>query len=393
MFRNLARLVTLIFKAVPRKLILSIATIGVVLIFVYAAAAQNALINGTVTDASGALVQHAKVTATNTATNIARSAETGTAGVYSITELVPGPYQVVIEVAGFKAVKFAALTLTVDQAVTLNAKLQVGNIQEEVSVIGEAPFIDTTDAQVSTVVDQEQMQALPLITRDPYQLIYLSPGVTIDDAPNGGPSVGGARGRNNNFMLDGADNNNTDVAGNITTQNPDSAAEFRVITNNFAPEYGRNNGAVIDVITRSGTNRLHGDVFYFGRWDAMGARDYFNHVAFTPSGVVTQPKNPYERNLYGASLGGPIIKDKTFFFVNYQGNRYITTRAGVATLPTPAFKTGVFTFNNTQPGGQVRLSTSCLGLAPITRPAWVLIRSCKRYSRFIPIPRTSIRMG
>jgi hypothetical protein len=330
-----------------RNLVVNALAISVILVLSAAAGAQTASVNGTVTDASGAVVQHAKVTATNTATNIARSTDTGNSGVYSITDLVPGPYEVKIEKDGFRTVRYAALTLTVDQTATLNASLEIGTNKEQVTVEGAEVPVDTTDAQLSNVVEHEQMTELPLILRDPYQLVLLGPGVTQSDGM-GGVSVNGGRERNNNFLLDGADNNDTEVPGGLgglTSQNPDSTEEFRVITNNFAPEFGRNNGAVIDVITRSGTNTLHGNAFYFGRWDALGARDFFNHQVDPDTGLVVA-KNPYVRNLYGASLGGPLVKDKTFFFVNYQGDRFITNVTNTSTVPTAAFESGIFTYTN-----------------------------------------------
>jgi hypothetical protein len=332
-----------------RSVFLAAAAVSLILVLVCTSGAQTASINGTVTDASGAIVPLATVTATNTATNIARSTETGSSGVYSLTDLVAGPYDLTIEKSGFGPVRYAALTLTVDQTVTLNAKLEVGSNKEQVTVEGTAVPVDTTDAELSSVVQHKQMTELPLILRDPYQLVLLSPGVTQSDGM-GGISANGERERNNNFMLDGADNNDTEAPGGlggITSQNPDSTEEFRVITNNFAPEYGRNNGAIIDVLTRPGSNDLHGDAFYFGRWNALGARDYFNHQILSDGSVA--PQDPYNRNLYGASLGGPIIKDKTFFFVNYQGARFITNRTNTSTVPTSALKTGVFTYTNPDP--------------------------------------------
>lgn len=326
------------------------------------AVAQTASINGTVTDISGAVVPHAKVTATNTATNTARTSDTGNAGVYSMTELVPGPYDVTIEKTGFSTRRFTALKLTVDQALTLNANLEVGSSEQQVTVEGDVVPLDTTDAQLSNVVGHEQMTELPLILRDPYQLVLLSPGVTQSDNL-GGISANGGRERNNNFMLDGADNNDTEVPGilgGLTSQNPDSTEEFRIITNNFAPEYGRNNGAIVDVITRSGTNNFHGDAFYFGRWDALGARDYFNHQIDPTTGLVA-PKAPYIRNLYGGSLGGPLVKNKTFFFVNYQGDRFVTNLTNASVVPTSAFKSGVFTYTNSQTGASQAINVTTPG--------------------------------
>ena len=179
---------------------------------------------------------------------------------------------------------------------------------------------------------------LPLLTRNPYELVLLSPGATQPNNGNNGFSVNGSRDRNNNFLLDGVDNNDTSVPGGgtgILGANPDSTQEFRVITNNFNAEDGRNTGAIIDVITRGGSNQFHGDGYWFGRYNALGARDFFNS---DPA-----PQDPYVRNDFGFSVGGPIIKDRTFFFINGEYQRFRTTLTESRTVPTAAFKSGVFT--------------------------------------------------
>jgi hypothetical protein len=262
-------------------------------------AAQTASINGTVSDSTGAVVDHARITVRNTGTNAVRNIETSSAGVYNITALPAGPYEMMVEKDGFKSVKYQSLILTVDQALTLNAQLEVGSNTEQVTVEGGtvAP-INTTDAQVSNVIDEKQMQALPLILRDPYQLVLLTPGTTYTNDTTGGFSLNGGRSRNNNFLLDGTNNNDAGVpGGGFATLNPDATAEFRVITNNYLPEFGRNSFGVVDIISRSGTNQLHGDVYYFGRWDALGARDYFNSAA-----------RPGCRAVRGAGQSGPDLK-------------------------------------------------------------------------------------
>jgi hypothetical protein len=320
--------------------------LSVVLMLVCAAGAQTASINGTVTDPSGALVLHATVTATNTATNIDHTADTGTSGVYSIIQLPPGPYDVTIEKSGFRPVRFAFLTLTVDQALTLDAKLEVGGSSTSVTVEGTsvAP-INTTDAQVSSVVDSQQMEALPLILRDPYQLILLSPGTTQTNSGLNGFSINGGRERNNNFELDGTSNNDPGVpGGGLVTLNPDATEEFRVISNSYDAEFGRDSSAVIDIVTRSGTNHIHGDVYYFGRWNALGARDYFNPEA------TTGKQSPYVRNIFGVAIGGPVIKNKLFYFFNYEGNRFATATTADATVPDPTYKTGDFTYTDPTAG-------------------------------------------
>src|ERR1700683_1731895 len=305
----------------------------------------SASINGTVTDASGAVVPNASITAVNEATSASRDAETRATGTYSLPNLVPGAYDVTIEKAGLKTVKFVALPLTVDQALTLDVKLELGGTTQTVTVEGTqiAP-INTTDAQISNVVEEKQIQDLPLILRDPYQLVLLTPGVTQTNSSLGGFSVNGGRERNNNFLLDGTNNNDPGVPGTgFALLNPDDTEEFRVITNNYLPEFGRNSGSIIDIITRSGSNQIHGDMYYFGRWDALGARDYFN----TPE---TGPKNPYIRNTFGASIGGPIKKDKLFYFFNYEGNRFITSTEASADVPAPGFATGVFNYTDSGSG-------------------------------------------
>ena len=322
--------------------------------------AQTATVTGTALDSSGAAVTGATVTAVNTGTGAERTAVTNATGFYTMANLTPSVYVFTFTQTGFKAVKIDNVTLTVDQYLTLDCKFEIGALTATVEVSsGAAAQIDTETPTLSNVVEHTQMTELPLILRDPYQLVLLGPGVTQSDGL-GGISVNGGRERNNNFLLDGTDNNDADVPGGLgglVAGNPDSTEEFRVLTNNFAPEYGRNNGAIIDVITRSGTNNYHGDLFYFGRWDALGARDYFNHQIDPLTGDVAA-KNPYTRNLYGGSFGGPIIKDKTFFFINYQADRFVTSLTNTSTVPTAAFKSGIFTYTNPVTGATQSLNVT-----------------------------------
>src|ERR1700678_8780 len=324
---------------------------------------QTSTLTGTALDSSSAAVTDAAVTATNAATGVTRTTTTTSTGAYTIPNLPPAVYTITFTKDGFKTAKFQGITLTVDQTLTLDCKFEVGALSATVEVNSDSVAnVDTETPTLSNVVEHTQMVELPLILRDPYQLVLLGPGVTQSDSGLGGVSINGGRERNNNFLLDGTDNNDADVPGGLgglTSQNPDSTEEFRVITNNFAPEYGRNNGAIIDVITRSGTNAWHGDAFYFGRWDALGARGYFNTV--DPSTGLVEPKNPYIRNLYGGSVGGPIVKDKTFFFVNYQGDRFITNVTNASTVPTEAYKTGIFTYTNPNTGVSQALNVTVPG--------------------------------
>ena len=316
-----------------------------------AAFAQTASIKGTVSDAKDALVQGATVTATNTATGAVRKVESGSTGVFAATNLPVGTYNVSIEKESFKTVQVPGVVLTVDQVQTINANLEVGATSESIEVRGdELPGVELQDAQVSNVVDSRRALDLPLILRDPYQLVLLSPGAVQSNSGLGGFSSNGSSERNNNFLLDGADNNDTSVPGipgGIIAANPDSIEEFRIITNNYLPEFGRNDGAIIDVVSKSGTNQLHGTAYWFGRYNRLGARDYFNHNINPSTGLVDK-KNPYVRNDFGFSIGGPIIKDKTFFFFNDEIQRFRTTVTipTPPTVPTAAFKSGKFTYTD-----------------------------------------------
>jgi len=308
--------------------------------------AQTGSISGSVSDSSGAVVAEAEVTVRNLGTNLSRTTGTSGSGAYSVTELPVGSYEVTVKKTGFKSFRAANVPLTVAQVLTLNAQLQVGSVSDAVEVTaGRINDVDLETAQVSNLVDQKQMQDLPLITRDPYSLVLLSPGTSQTDSAHGGFAVNGGRDRNNNFLLDGVDNNDTSVPGipdGVLAANPDSTEEFRVITDTFNAEFGRNTGAIIDVVTKSGTNQFRGSVYEFGRWNGFGgARDWFNPAS-------QGPMNPYVRNQFGGSIGGPIIKDKTFFFFNQEIDRFRTTLTTQATVPTPEFKTGVFTYVDPQ---------------------------------------------
>ena len=303
--------------------------------------AQTGSIDGTVSDSAGAVIPGAAITARNLQSGASRFVISNALGAYTIPDLSVGTYDLSVAKAGFKTFKVSGARLSVAQSLTVAASLEPGTVNEEIEVRGDQlPTIDRDSAQVSNLVDRTEIRDLPLITRNPYDLILLSPGTSETNAL-GGITVNGSRERNNNFLLDGVDNNDTSVPGRIggvLNANPDSAEEFRVITNNFNAEFGRNTGAIVDVVTASGGNLVHGDLYEFGRWNGFaGARDWFNPLS-------QGPMNPYERNQFGYSVGGPIRKNRTFFFFNQEFDRFVTALTSVATVPTPAFKTGVFTY-------------------------------------------------
>jgi hypothetical protein len=306
-----------------------------------AAIAQTGSITGQVYDASGALVANATVTAVSDLTGFRATVTSTSAGYYNLPVLPPSVYTITATANGFQSQIKKNVQLNVAATLPVNFKLQVAGTTTTLDVLDvtEAP-VETESYQLSTVVSAKQINDLPLILRDPYQLVLLSPGVVTASNNDGGFSVNGQRDRNNNFLLDGADNNDTSVPGiqgGVSSANPDSAQEFRVITNNFDAEFGRNTGAIVDVVTRGGGNGFHGDAYEFGRYNALGARDFFNKKS-------AGKQDPYVRNDFGASVGGPIWRDHTFFFLNGEVQRFRTTRTSEQTTPTAAFKTGKFTF-------------------------------------------------
>jgi hypothetical protein len=311
--------------------------------FAPGALAQTGSFAGTVTDSTGAEVPNAKITALNLSTGIARTAETDESGTYRITNVKPGIYDVRIEHPGFKSVLFSRVELSVDAVLTLDVHLVVSSTKETVTVTSEAVApVNLNDAQMGNLVDSRQMTDLPLILRDPYALILLSPGVVQSNTLFGGFSVNGSRERSNNFLLDGTDNNDPDFGGfpkGLTSLNPETTQEFRVITNSYLPEFGRNSGAIIDIVTKHGTNEFHADAYWFGRYTALSAKDYF---------ATDRSDDPFVRNQFGYSFGGPIQKNQTFFFVNEEIQRFSTTLLNESTVPTQDFKTGYFQYQGQQ---------------------------------------------
>ena len=318
--------------------------------------AQTGSITGQVLDPGGAAIPNATVTATSGATGTSQTATTTSSGLYNFAALPPAVYTVSATATGFTTVTKSNVTLNIAATLPVNFNLTVGGANTTVNVAGvTAAPIETDSYQLSNVIDAKQITNLPLVLRDPYQLVLLSSGAVMASNNDGGFAINGQRDRNNNFLLDGADNNDTSVPGipgGLVSANPDSAQEFRVITNNFDAEFGRNTGAIVDVVTRGGTNTFHGGAYEFGRYNALGARDFFNTKA-------NGPQDPYVRNDFGASLGGPLVKDKLFFFLNGEVQRFRTTRTANQLVPTAAFKSGVFTFVDPVDGSQtpVNLTT------------------------------------
>src|SRR6266568_1362719 len=301
---------------------------------------------GTVTDPSGAVVAGAKVTAKNVNTGLERTTQTSADGSYSIPELPIGTYTVTVSQSGFQTSSTTNVAVDVAAERRVDVALKTGEAVTVVEVSGETlPQVETTTDTLGTTFTAAQAKDLPLNGRDFQKLIFLTPGVSgspdqITDSPGsfGIFSMNGARGRSNNFLLDGTDMNDgyrndpaineAGVFGTPATILPiDAVAEVRVISN-FEPEYGRNAGAVVNIVTKSGTNAVHGTAAEYFRNDALDARNFFN--------LASQPKAPFHNNQYGASLGGPIVKDKTFFFLDYEGQQETVGVVTLGCVPDPA---------------------------------------------------------
>jgi hypothetical protein len=299
---------------------------------------NKASLRGTVTDQSGGVVPGAKVTLTNTATGVAHSSTTGSDGSYLFDFVPVGTYKLTVDKPGFTTFVQGGIVLELNQNGRQDVALKIGTGNQTVEVTANVVQVDTTGAVLGKVENQQMINSLPLVGRDTLQLGLLQAGVYAADPDDtsGNPfSVSGQRSESLTFLLDGA--NNTDFLGNniVVSPNPDAVEEFKILTNNYDAQYGRTSGGIVNQITKSGTNSFHGDGFEFLRNTDLNARDYF----LPPS----LPKQTFQRNVFGGTFGGPIRKNKTFFFLAYQGAR---TREGNTsqqlTVLTPTERTGNF---------------------------------------------------
>lgn len=300
---------------------------------------------GRIADPSGAVLSKVKVTATNEATGVSGDVVSNDSGDYGFPDLSVGTYTLSFELTGFKKELRHKIALDVNQVITLNMAMQIGGAQEVIDVTSEAPLVDTTSTQLGAVVNNRSVNELPLNARDSYQFLQLQPGVQSQLGSSGGTfygssdagavSVNGGRGRSNNFSVNGGDANDAFVNLPTIQPTPDAIEEFRVISNTFDAEYGRNSGAVVNVVTKSGTNQWHGDVYEYFRNTVLNAQGYFNTV-----------KPQENQNQFGGTFGGPLRKDRTFFFASYEGRRVRQGISGQTVIvPTPQERNGVFNVN------------------------------------------------
>jgi len=320
--------------------VVCLATISLLIPTLLCAQGTSGRVLGKASDPSGAVLSGVKVSATNQATGVTRATQSNDSGDYTFLDLPVGTYTLTFELSGFKKNIRRDVSLDVNQVLTLDVTMQLGATQEVVDVTSEAPLVETTSTQMGAVVNERAVNQLPLNARDTYQLLQLQPGVQSQTGGDmfygsdraGVVSVNGGRGRSNNFSVNGGDANDQFANLPVIQPTPDSIEEFRVLTNTFDAEYGRNSGAVVNVVTKSGTNNLHGNVYEFFR----------NKVLNSPGAFDTE-KPDFKQNQFGGTLGGPIKKDRTFFFGSYEGRRI---RQGISSdaisVPTELERNGDF---------------------------------------------------
>src|SRR4051794_10894732 len=303
---------------------------------------------GTVTDASGSVVSGAKVTVMNEGTGFSRNVKADTNGEYTVPQLPTGHYTVTSEMSGFKTTALSNVEVGVDQRVRIDLKLEVGAMSESVSVEAAAPLLQTSSSELGTTVTDEQIEALPLngrnfvnLTRTVPGVLRGIPGANIDGAgslawrASASFSANGQRARDNNFMLDGVDNNETWLQTVVIFPSVDALDEFKLQTSPYSAEFGRSLGGVVNLQIKAGTNAFHGSVFEFHRDDAFDANNFFNNRA-------GRSKPDFKQNQFGGTLGGPVFKQKTFFFGSYQGHRESQGQTFLSTVPSLAMRRGDF---------------------------------------------------
>ncbi len=273
---------------------------------------ETGQITGTIKDASGAVVSGAKVTAKSVNTGLTRDSSTNSSGIFTIPNLRPDTYEVTIEAAGFQKVT-QQVKVAVGAQSDMSTQLKVGGSATTVEVTGtgESATVNTENATMSASITSQQVNELPTLTRNPYDLVGTAGNVTEDtnSGRGAGYTINGQRSASTDILLDGGQNVDLFTATVGQTVPLDSVQEFSVLTNNFSAEYGRASGGIVNVVTKSGTNQFHGSAYEYNRLAALSSNTYYNDSTGTPKGGFT-------RNQFGFAVGGPIIKNKLFFFNN-----------------------------------------------------------------------------
>ncbi|MEP7361621.1 MAG: TonB-dependent receptor [Acidobacteriota bacterium] len=327
---------------------------GLATLFTLSAQTPTAQVTGRVTDASGAVVPSVEVVITNTGTGLIRKTETNDSGYYTLAILPPGEYRLAVSKEGFRASSRTGITLLVDQVARIDVQLEVGNVSDSVEVRAEAPTVESGNAALGTVVSSSQIRNLPLNSRNPLRFVYLVPGFTpspnFSDQFNRASSfrINGGRSNMNDVFIDGVSNSppaSNSFLSYAVFPSPDAIQEFKVQTNAYAAEYGRTGGGVINMVMRSGTNQFQGVVYEFLRNSKLDSNNFFANRsgAKLPS---------FKRSQFGFAGGGPIVRDKAFFFVNYEGLRQGTAATLAGTMPTSRQLAGDFSQSTQLVGAQ-----------------------------------------
>jgi hypothetical protein len=335
-------------RLVASPLALALATTLLLLPRIANAQAVTGTIFGTVTDNSGAVMPGVTVTVTNVDTSRSRTYVTDGNGEYTAPSVQTGTYKVGAELQGFKSVLVEGITVSVDQRVRVDARLELGNMSETVEIIATTPLVQVSSSDLSTTVDEEQIKALPLNGRNFVSLTRTVPGVmrgipgsNIDGAgslawrASAAFSANGQRPRDNNYMLDGVDNNETWLQTVVIFPSVDALDEFKLQTSTYSAEFGRSLGGVVNLQLKSGSNQYRGSAFEFYRNDAFDANNFFNNRA-------GRPKPDFQQNQFGGTIGGHIIRDRTFFFTDYQGLRINAGQTFLSTVPSMKMRSGDF---------------------------------------------------
>ena len=338
-------------KCHPRAFISLISTLMILTVLLFAAAsgtvlAQNtqASLTGTVLDPSGAAIAAGKVTATNAGTGIARTVQSDSSGRYTVTNLNPGTYKVAVEAPGFTTKVLSGIVLEVGQAGSLDVTMALGQSSETVEVNAQASVTETESSSQGTVIDNKEVVGLPLNQRTFYSLALLSPAAYMPAQNStlgfrGGFNVAGNNETANTFTVNGIEDDDQNVMAPSFRPSVEAIQEFKLLTGVYSAEYGRTSGGQVVVVTKGGTNQFHGDAFEFFRDQATDARNYF----LSPGATAA-----FRRNQYGATLGGPILKDKTFFFLSYEGMRLSQSVVVQGAVPLTGMHSGDFSSIKTQ---------------------------------------------
>jgi len=339
--------------AAARRVPVALAALAVVCYLMprpLAAQAVTGTILGTVKDATGAVVPTAKLTLTQPATGQVRTVTADAHGDFVAPSLPTGTWSLTAEMAGFKTVTLGNIHLGVDQKVRIDVSLELGDMTEAIEISAETPLVQTSSSDLSVTVEEEQIKSLPLNGRNFVTLTRTIPGVNRGVGPGGGNidgagslawrasasfSANGQRPRDNNYLLDGVDNNETWLQTVVIFPSVDALAEFKLQTSTYSAEFGRSMGGVVNLQIKSGTNDFHGSAFEFLRNDRFDANNWFNNRA-------GRPKPEFSQHQFGGTLGGPIVKGKTFFFANYQGMRIAQGLTYLSTVPSELMRQGNF---------------------------------------------------